>query len=104
MADRMGGQAVAWEGPGSDEGALTDEELTELALAADPDAVLGDDAVPMSWYLLQVPTSLPQWYMPPAMARAGSRWRVPVVLAVVGAFLIIDALGLCSTYGALSFA
>jgi hypothetical protein len=39
--------------------------------------------------------------MPPAMARSGPRWRVPVVMAIVGAFLLIEALGLCNTYGTL---
>jgi hypothetical protein len=29
---------------------------------------------------------------------------MPVVLAVVGAFLLIEALGLCNTYGILSLA
>jgi hypothetical protein len=34
------------------------------------------------------------------MARAaGSRWRLPVVLVIVAAFVIIEAFGLCSTFG-----
>jgi hypothetical protein len=78
---------------------ITDEELTALALAADPDAPLDPDAVPLSAYLAQIPGLLPGWYMPPAMASSGSRWRTPVILAIVLAFLMIEAWGLCSTYG-----
>lgn len=88
-----------------DAGTLTDEELTALAMATDPDAILDDpSAEPVSWSVLQLPTGLPGWYMPPVMARGGSHWRLPVVLAVVGAFVLIDALGLCNTYGVLSWA
>jgi hypothetical protein len=80
---------------------LSDEELTALALAADPLAPLSDDAVPMSVHLAQFGSALPLWYMPPALTRAGGRWRVPVVATVIGAFLLIEALGLCNTYGTL---
>ena len=88
----------------SREGQLSDAELTALALAADPDAPLGDDAVPLSVHLAQFAGALPQWYMPPAMARSGQRWRLPVVVAVIVAFLMIEGLGLCNTYGQLGFA
>lgn len=80
---------------------LSEEQLTELALAADPNAPLPADAVPIDVHLSKF-DPLPLWYMPP-VARSGSgRWRRPIVLAVVGAFLMIDALGLCNTYGVLS--
>jgi hypothetical protein len=84
------------------EPAITEDELTELALAADPGAPLPDDAVPMHVHLSQFAAQLPMWYMPPVVRSGGGRWRRPVVLAVVGAFLLIDALGLCNTYGVLS--
>lgn len=83
---------------------ITDEELTELALAADPNAPLPADAVPIHVHLTQFAAPLPLWYMPPVARSGGRRWKVPVVLAVVGAFLLIDALGLCNTYGILNFA
>jgi hypothetical protein len=83
---------------------LSDAELTELALAADPTVPLDDDAVPMSVHLGQFAASLPLWYMPPAVARGGRSWKVPVVVAIVGAFLLIEALGLCNTYGTLGWA
>jgi hypothetical protein len=81
---------------------ITDDELTELALAADPDAPLPDDAVPMDVHLSRFAVPLPLWYMPPVVRSGGRRWTTPVVLAVVGAFVLIEALGLCNTYGILS--
>jgi hypothetical protein len=84
---------------------LTDAELTSLALAADPDAPLSDDAIPLSLHLAQFAgAALPQWYMPPAASRSGQRWRTPVVLTVIGAFLLIEALGLCNTFGQIGWA
>ncbi|MGP8059322.1 MAG: hypothetical protein ACLP9C_06785 [Acidimicrobiales bacterium] len=85
-------------------GPWTDDELAGLALAAPSDQPLGEDAVPLSVYLSGLPGPLPNWYMPPAMGHRGGRWRGPVIVAVVAAFLIIDAFGLCSTYGQLVFA
>src|SRR3984957_19092976 len=85
--------------------AITDDELTELALAADPDAPLPEDAVPIGVHLSQFAAApLPLWYMPAVARSSGGRWRLPVVLAVVSAFFLIDALGLCNTYGVLSWA
>jgi hypothetical protein len=83
---------------------ISEEQLTELALAADPNEPVDEDAVPLSVYLgdLEEPGGLlPQWYMPTPMARSGSRWRLPVVLVIVAAFVIIEAAGLCSTFGQL---
>jgi len=94
--------AIELEQVGDEAGPLSDAELTELALAADPDQPLDPDAVPISAYLGQLPGALPDWYMPPATTRVGKRWRIPVVLVIVGAFLLIEALGLCSTFGQLS--
>jgi hypothetical protein len=83
---------------------LTDDELTELALAADPSLPLSADAVPIGLHLAQFGAALPLWYMPPAATRDGGRWRLPFVVAIVSAFLLIEALGLCNTYGTLGFA
>jgi hypothetical protein len=80
-------------------GPIGEDELTALALAAEPLLVPADDAVPLSAYLDQEPGLLPAWYMPTPMARVSPRWRLPVVLALVAAFLIIEAFGLCSTFG-----
>ena len=81
---------------------FTDEELTELALAADSDLPLAEDAVPMSIYFAQLPIRLPDWYMSPVMVRGCQRWRLPIVLTIVAAFLIIEGLGLCNTFGQLA--
>lgn len=81
---------------------LTDEELTELALAADPDTPISSDAVPIDFRLAHLSAALPLWYMPPVVRSSAARWRKTVVIAVVAGFLLIDALGLCNTYGVLS--
>ena len=84
---------------------LTDAELTALALAADPDAPISADAVPFTLHMAQFAgAALPGWYMAPAVARGGRRWRLPVVLAIVSAFVLIEALGLCNTFGQLTLA
>ena len=82
----------------------TDEELTALALAADPDVPIAEGAVPIGIHLAQLGSALPLWYMPPAASRGGRRWKTPFVIAVVSAFLLIDLMGLCNTYGILSLA
>jgi len=87
-------------------GPLSDAELSALALAADPDPALGDDAVPLAEVLGPGgPRLLPEWYMPAPMGRAGPLrgWRRRVVLLVIASFLLITAAGLCNTYGQLRF-
>src|SRR5438552_14652195 len=85
---------------------ITDEELADLALAADPDVEVGDDAVSL-WDLAatEQESLLPSWYMPSPMAggRLLHGWRRRVVLLVIVSFLLIDAYGLCSTYGWVGF-
>jgi len=83
------------------EGEVSDEELTALALAADPDMPVDRDAPSLTD--LVAPDSvglLPTWYMPGV---AGSppltAWRRSVALVIVAAFLLITAYGLCNTYG-----
>jgi hypothetical protein len=88
---------------GPDEGAvdaaeITDEELTALALAADPDAPVGDDAQPFSGGV--GPSGLlPGWYMPAAATGSRGRTRRVVVAGLIGAFLLVNGAGLCVTYG-----
>ncbi len=55
-----------------DPSGISDEELTALALAADPDAALSDDAVPFSAQAAGDDGLLPSWYMP-APAGGGAR-------------------------------
>jgi hypothetical protein len=78
---------------------LTDEELTGLALAAEPGRPPAADAVPLASFLGEGPGLLPSWYMPSPMTRVRPRWRTPVVLVIVAAFVVIEAFGLCSTFG-----
>lgn len=89
---------------GTDELMFTDEELAEQALAADPDAAVADDAVPFRAAHGEFGDLLPDWYMP-APDGAGNpalRGRRKVVSTVViGSILIVNAMGLCITYGSL---
>jgi hypothetical protein len=78
---------------------LTDEELTALALADQPGRPPAADAVPLATFLGVGPGLLPAWYMPTPMTRIRPRWRTPVVVAIVAAFVAIEAFGLCSTFG-----
>jgi hypothetical protein len=98
-------------GPSENDGALvsdasltalepvSDAELTALALASDPAVALDPDAIPFDVYLGRTAGSLPSWYMPPARSRATRRGRRAIVLGIVGLLLLIEALGLCTTYG-----
>ncbi|MEP6622878.1 MAG: hypothetical protein ABJC79_00400 [Acidimicrobiia bacterium] len=80
---------------------FTDEELTELALSADPDAT-APDAIPIHEFLgASGESTLPEWYMP-AVMRGIPRvhgWRRGVIFTFIAALVIIEAFGLCSTYG-----
>lgn len=82
-------------------GTITDAELTALALGADPEQSVGPDAVPLNVYLGQTVGLLPEWYMPQVMTRRIRRGPQMIVLFLIGAFLLIEAFGLCSTYGQL---
>jgi hypothetical protein len=89
------------EDPGVAHDEVTDDELTALALAADPDTPIGDDAT--SFFDITGPAAgrlLPEWYMP-AGAGAGplTAWRRAVALVIVAAFVLITAYGLCNAYG-----
>jgi hypothetical protein len=100
QAELGAGQEVEafWELPVT----IGDEELAALALAADPDAPLDPLAVPIDLHPGGGDGALPDWYMAPVMARhSGSRFRRAVILTVIGAFLLIEAFGLCSTFGQL---
>lgn len=77
---------------------LGDAELEQLALAADPDAEIPDDAVPFG---ADQPGSelLPEWYMPPPRGvRRSLRARV-IVGTIIVALAAVNGVGLCVTYG-----
>jgi hypothetical protein len=78
---------------------FSDEELTELALAADPDEELDPAATPLILRDAEHFDPLPRWYMPPALSIGGSRWKKTVVFVLIATLLTIEALGLCSVFG-----
>jgi len=86
--------------------ALTDDELTERPSPP----IVANDAVPMGELLGFEGWSgagelLPGWYMPPPMGstRLLYGWRRGIVLLIVASFVLINAYGLCSTYGHVGF-
>lgn len=80
---------------------FSDEELTELALNTDPDVSLVG-ARPISEVIgVRAASTLPEWYMPAIAAGGGQLhgWRRTTALAFIAALVVIEAFGLCSTYG-----
>ncbi len=79
---------------------VSDAELAAEAMAADPDPCL-DGAQPFHRMIgIETEGDLPAWYMPAPMA--GARlfgWRRSVVLTFVASLLVIEAAGLCTTFG-----
>ena len=86
------------------EGFITDEELTALALAADPNPVIDLNAVPWSPSDPPGVQLLPDWYMPAPLTRRRGSWPMAIAAIVIVGFLVIDAFGLCITSGFLSWA
>jgi len=83
---------------------ISDDELTALALAADPGVPLESDAVAWNGLMLHRSGLLPDWYMPtPAAIRTGRLPRVLVITLIIG-FVAINAFGLCITSGFISVA
>jgi hypothetical protein len=81
---------------------VDDEELTRQALAADPDAPIPADAAPWCAHPeAAAATGMGDWYMAPIGQGAGvSRgWRRRVAIGTVAAIGLINAAGLCITYG-----
>ena len=83
---------------------FSDEELTALALDADPHPDIDPRAAPWRPVANAVTGLLPEWYMPAVSgSRRGPGARVAVGVIVAG-FVLINALGLCITYGYISLA
>ena len=85
---------------------ISDDELTALALAADPDCEIDGAAVPLAAMASEDGDDLlPAWYMPSPMARTRllHGWRRNVVLLLIASFILINAAGLCVTYGWVQF-
>jgi hypothetical protein len=77
---------------------FTDDELSALALAADPEAPIPDDAVPFGQPAADG-ALLPEWYMPVPGSFRRTRPRVVAVTAIIGSLLLVNGAGLCVTYG-----
>ena len=82
-----------------DEFEISDEELTALALAADPDAPIADDAVPVRSLQAEGDPLLPAWYMPVSASRARRDWRAVVAVGIAVGLVLINAFAICVTYG-----
>lgn len=87
---------------------VSDDDLAALALAAGPDALLDDDAVPFRGASADdsdgLAPLLPGWHLPaPASGSGHPPWLRWVVALVVASFVAIDAYGLGSTYGPVAF-
>ncbi len=81
---------------------VDDDDLAREALAATPDPPVPDDAVPFDPSLAGGPGGpelLPSWYMPAPQATRRTGRRTVVVAALVGSLVLVDAVGLCVTYG-----
>ncbi|HEV3266828.1 MAG TPA: hypothetical protein VGZ68_00320 [Acidimicrobiales bacterium] len=81
-----------------------DDELSHLAMAADCDAPIDDNAVPWLWGFGFERNLLPDWYMPRPVASGRGKGTKIVVGTLVAGLLIIGAFGLCITSGFLSLA
>jgi hypothetical protein len=83
---------------------ISDEDLTSLALSADPHPVIDVNAVPWRPLSDALTGLLPDWYMPaPSGRRRGTGTKVAIGV-IVASFVLINALGLCVTYGFLTLA
>ena len=83
---------------------MTDDELTALALAADPDTPVAADAVP---FVSDRGGGdlLPEWYMPaPGADHLVGGWRRVLIVVLIAAFVLINIAGLCVTYGRIEIA
>jgi hypothetical protein len=83
---------------------ISDEELTSLALAADPHPVIDPRVAPWRPMADAVTGLLPDWYMPtPSGTQRGTASKVAIGIVIVS-FVVINALGLCITNGFLTIA
>jgi len=81
-----------------------DDELSSLAMAADYDAPIDENAMPWIWGFGFERNLLPDWYMPRPSATGRGKGTKIVVGTLVGGLLFIGAFGLCITSGFLSLA
>ncbi len=78
---------------------LTDWELTQEALAADPDTPILPDAVPFNDGHRDRAELLPVWYMPAPSLSSPTRIQKLGAVVCVAAMVAVTGAGLCTTYG-----
>ncbi len=86
------------------DGTISDDELASLALRADPHPLIDVSVAP--WRGSSDPASalLPDWYMPAPAGRHRGTWTKVGIALTIASFVLINALGLCVTYGFVSLA
>jgi hypothetical protein len=78
---------------------IDDDELAELALAADPDVDLDADAVPFVPDQAGGAELLPSWYMPVPRSFRRTPARTVAAVSFIVALVALNGAGLCVTYG-----
>ena len=81
--------ATSVELDSTDDVEISDEELAALAMAADPDAEVDADAVPLRSTDGTFPELLPSWYMPVPVTLGGGTGRKLAVVAIIASLLLI---------------
>jgi hypothetical protein len=82
-----------------DDDDIADDELTALAMAADPDQAVDADAIPIALSTDAMLDLLPEWYMPAPMSTGRGRARRVLLTGVALVLVVINGAGLCVTYG-----
>ena len=88
--------SVDWAG---DADRISDDELTALAMAADPDQPVDPDARPISLPSAATSSLLPEWYMPVPRSSGRRSMRRVLLGGLVLILVVINGAGLCVTYG-----
>jgi hypothetical protein len=81
---------------------ISDEELTRLALGADPHPLIDVSVAPWRPASDTLTGLLPDWYMPTPSGRHRGTGAKVAIGVIVASFVLINALGLCITYGFLT--
>jgi hypothetical protein len=83
---------------------ISDDDLTTLALNADPHPTIDPHVAPWRPMADAVTGLLPDWYMPtPSGSHRGKGAKIAIGV-IIASFVIVNALGLCITNGFLTIA